>query len=464
LQDEKAARDLQYRQIRQGSQKFPLTMGTGSLTLWIFSLMAERPFAGVFRLMDLSAATEDSGYLFAAAALLVLLNTTRALFLYLGWFFIGDGIARTTGKSGAALAVPAVAIPLCYQLLAMIESTAAPHFGIPAVMGILTVLAIQILTKDVAGWVNKALALALLLFSFQWLDVIPTLTIYGFGWGEVSMAVKDLAILLGRDRILDLLGTVTFAMVFAGGLVTSELLILSARQLQQLRRIRVQERQLSRLREEHLRTRSSREMQNLVHDLKRPLTSITGLADVIEGSAASGTLRRHAGVIQQAAWGMNQIISEILSSSSRRTIETEEIISYTMSQVSSLEFHRRIDVILPPECASVILEVNLVRLSRALVNILDNAARASEFSFDPRILLEVGCNGGRVTFTVTDNGRGFSGTGSGDFPSGWGSTGLGLAFSEEVVREHGGSLEIGNSEKGGGRVRIVLPAKEEARQ
>lgn len=464
MQDEQATTSLQYRQIRQGPQKFPLFMGTGSLALWIFALLVVHPFAGVFRLMDLSAATEDSGYLFAAAALLVLLNTTRALFLYLGWFFIGDGIARTTGKRRAALAVPAVAIPLCYQLLAMVESSAAPHFGIPAVMGILTVLAIQILTKDVAGWGNTALALALLLFSFQWLDVIPALTIYGFGWGEVSMAVKDLAALLGRDKILNLLGAISFLTTLAGGLVTSELLILSARQLQQLRRIRVQERQLSRLREEHLRTRSSREMQNLVHDLKRPLTSITGLADVIEGSAASGTLRKHAGVIQQAAWGMNQIISEILSSSSRRTIETKEIISYTMSQVSSLEFHRRIDVILPPECASVILEVNLVRLSRALVNILDNAARASEFSFDPRILLEVGCSGGRVTFTVTDYGRGFSGTGSSDFPSGWGSTGLGLAFTEEVVREHGGSLEIGNSEKGGGRVRIVLPAKEEARQ
>lgn len=446
------------RLTRQGSGHLPLFAGVLSLVLWIAALMVEKPFAVVYRLMNLSAGSGDSGYLFAAASLLVLLNTARALFLYIGWFFTGDGIARVTGKECAAVAVPAVAIPLSYQALALIESSTAPHFGIPAVMGVLSVLAIQILTKDVAGWGNTTLALALLLFSFQWLDVIPALTIYGFGWGEVSMAVKELAALLGRDRILDLLGGIAFTTVLVGGLVTSELLILSARQLQQMRRIRVQERQLARLREEHLRTRSSREMQNLVHDLKRPLTAITGLADVIEGGPLPGNLKKHVGVVQKAAWGMNQMISEILSSSSRRTVETGEMLSYTMSQVSALDFHRHIEVSLPPECAGIVLEANLVRVSRALVNILDNAARAAAGSTEPLITLDITCKGNEVCFSVTDNGRGFLEHRLGDPPSGWGSTGLGLVFTEEVVREHGGDLLIGNSEQGGGRVEIRLPA------
>jgi signal transduction histidine kinase len=34
---------------------------------------------------------------------------------------------------------------------------------------------------------------------------------------------------------------------------------------------------------------------------------------------------------------------------------------------------------------------------------------------------------------------------------------LGLAFAEEVVREHGGRLYIENSEEGGGRVKIKIP-------
>jgi len=455
--DEKGRSNQGYRQVRLGPKYFPLLLSVLSLGLWVVALHVKKPLTVVYSLMNLSAATGDSGYLFAAAGVLVLLNTTRALFLYLGWFFAGDGMARLTARNWVAVAVPAIAIPLCYQTLALLESATVPHFGIPAVMGVLTVLAIQILTKDVAGWGNIALALTLLLFSFQWLDVIPALTVYGFGWGEVSMAVKELSLLLGRDGTLNLLGGIAFITVLAGGLVTSELLILSARQIQQMRRIRTQERQLARLREEHLRTRSSREMQNLVHDLKRPLTSILGLAGIIEYGAPPETLKKHANVIQKAAWGMNQMISEILSPSSKRAAKTEEILFYTMSQISSLDFHRRIETVLSPECACIELEVNLIRLSRALVNILDNAARATAASNNRRILLEVSCKGPEVSFTITDNGKGFTGRRLEDPISGWGSTGLGLAFAEEVVHEHGGRLDIKNSEEGGGRVSIKIP-------
>ncbi|KRT34325.1 ATPase/histidine kinase/DNA gyrase B/HSP90 domain protein [Acetomicrobium hydrogeniformans ATCC BAA-1850] len=437
-------------------------MGTMFLCIWIITLSVKKPLIAVYNLINLATAGGDSGYLFAAAGVLVLLNTLRALFLYLGWFSVGHGMARLFGRKWLAFAVPVIMIPFCYQILESLQSSAKPHFGMPAVFGILSVVIIQKLTKDVAGWGNTTLALIPLLFSFQWLDVIPRLTTLGFGWGEVSMAIKGVAFLLERDEILNLLGGIAFITVLAGGLITSELLILSTRQIRHMKRIRIQERQLSRLREEHLRTRSSRELQNLVHDLKRPLTSITGLADVIENSVSQENIKRHAKIIQRAAWGMNQMISEILHPDSRRTITLEEILSYTMSQVSSLDFHRHVEVMLSERESKITLEVNLVRLSRALVNILDNAAQAaSEKSKEPHILLQVSFDGSYVLFSVIDNGPGFLQHQLRELSSGRNRTGLGLAFVREVALEHKGTLDIGNSDNGGGKVQIRIPIERE---
>ncbi len=432
------------------------------LGIWIVTLSIKKPLIAVYELINIATAGGDSGYLFASAGVLVLLNTLRALFLYLGWFSVGSGMVRLFGKKWLAFLVPVIMIPFCYQVLEFLQSLAKPHFGMPAVFGILSVVIIQKLTKDVAGWGNIALALTPLLFSFQWLDVMPSLTTLGFGGGEVSMAIKEVAFLLERDKILDLLVGIAFITVLGGGLITSELLILSTRQIHQMKRIRIQERQLSRLREEHLRTRSSRELQNLVHDLKRPLTSIAGLADVIENSVSSENIKKHVKVIQRAAWGMNQMISEILYPGSRRKITLEEIVSYTMSQVSSLDFHRHIEVIFSEGESKITLKANLVRLSRALVNILDNAARAAaENSKEPRIKFQISLDGSCVVFSVIDNGPGFLQHQLRELSLGRNQTGLGLAFVREVALEHKGTLVVRNSDNGGGQVQIRIPTEKE---
>lgn len=432
------------------------------LGIWIVTLSIKKPLIAVYELINMATAGGDSGYLFASAGVLVLLNTLRALFLYLGWFSVGSGMVRLFGKKWLAFLVPVIMIPFCYQVLEFLQSSAKPHFGMPAIFGILSVVIIQKLTKDVAGWGNIALALTPLLFSFQWLDVMPSLTTLGFGGGEVSMAIKEVAFLLERDKILDLLVGIAFITVLGGGLITSELLILSARQIHQMRRIRIQERQLSQLREEHLRTRSSRELQNLVHDLKRPLTSIAGLADVIENSVSSEHIKKHVTVIQRAAWGMNQMISEILYPGSRRKITLEEIVSYTMSQVSSLDFHSYIEVFFSEGESKITLEANLVRLSRALVNILDNAARAAaENSKEPRIKFRISLDDSCVVFSVIDNGPGFLQHQLRELSSGRNRTGLGLAFVREVALEHNGTLVVRNSDNGGGQVQIRIPTEKE---
>jgi two-component system, OmpR family, sensor histidine kinase MprB len=101
------------------------------------------------------------------------------------------------------------------------------------------------------------------------------------------------------------------------------------------------------------------------------------------------------------------------------------------------------------------------RLERALVNLLDNAAKWSPPGAEIDVTLE------RGTFTVRDRGPGFDPT---DQPyvfdrfyrspkaRGLPGSGLGLAIVRQVAEEHGGSVEASNHPDGGGLVRLTLPA------
>jgi len=436
--------------------RFSLLWGVLLLLGWSASLLAASPAAQVLALLEDTARYGDSGYLFFAAGVLVLVNTARAELLYVGWFFAADGMAALLEKGPLfSLCIAALAIPLSYSLPTTLASGTMLHFGVPAFFGIATVVLLQYLIRDVPGHVPRALVLGLLLFSFQWLDVIPLLSPYGFGGGELSMAVKQMALLLEREDLLNLLGGIAFLTVLAGGAVTTELLVGWNRQMQQLRKIRIQERELAQLQEERLRSRSDRETQQLVHDLKRPLTAILGLTDVMRASAISPVVSRHLEVVQRAGESMEQMIREILRPDSMRILPAEEVLAYALSQASALPFHRFLRRQVASEAGKALIRINLIRFSRALVNLLDNAFRAAPVE-NPHVTLSLVEQENAVIFRIQDNGPGFA------HPplqgvSCWGSTGLGLAFVEEVLREHRGSLAFESPPEGGTAAVITLP-------
>lgn len=429
------------------------------LGLWWVSQFYEEPIYRVMDFLQLAVSTDDSGYLLAATGILVVTNAVRALLLFEGWFLVGSAAGNLSGKRMVQRLVPMVGIPACYQFVAVMDFPSVPHFGMPAVLGLMSVFVIQYLTRDVSRWANRALALGLILFSLQWLDVIPVLTSWGFGWGELSRAIKLIAELPGKEQVLNLVGGISFLGVFAGAMVTIELMVSYEKRLAQIQRLRSQERELAALREQQLRARGIQEMQRLVHDLKRPLTTITGLTDVLAQTAGDPLVQRHSGIILDSAETMDRMISEILSPRARRPIGCGAVMDYALSQVRPFAWSDRIEVHKLAEEEEPGVEVNLIRFSRALINLLDNAHRATAERENPHILLSCERTGDGVSFSVEDNGGGMP-----DQPrphrSGWGSTGLGLAFVEEVVGEHGGSLLFGGSPMGGARVRILLGQNE----
>lgn len=116
------------------------------------------------------------------------------------------------------------------------------------------------------------------------------------------------------------------------------------------------------------------------------------------------------------------------------------------------------------ETAPLELEADAHKLRGALLNLLDNAVRATA----PGDVVALGASreeGGGVALVVEDSGPGipaherdlalerFSRPGARDA----GGSGLGLAIAKAVAEAHGGRLSISTSGLGGARVAIVLP-------
>lgn len=438
-----------------------LAGGVTCIAVWLAALQIKG--SAVFHDLERFVLHDDGRYLLAAASTLVCLNTLRAVFLYIGWFNLGESLSYLSRRwKSLPWIVPLVAIPCCYALLPKVQDGLSLHFGTPALFSIVTVIVMQLMTREIEGWISRLLIIALLVFAFQWLDVAPMLSRWGFGGGELSSAVKDFAIAGEWDWVLDALSFGMFFSTGVGGMAAAALLVASSQRNAHLKKIREREHEISALREEAISIRSHREVQQLVHDLARPLTTILGLADVMAERLQPGDLRRYAERVSQAGANMNQMINELLREDARQNVSVSALLEYVLSQISAFEWRHLVTVSADRNVLEKQIRINLIRLSRALVNLLDNANLAVREVGAKEIKLSATIDGADLLLSVADNGPGFSENYSPDSRglSAWGSTGIGLAFVEEVAKNHGGSLVVANRPAGGAVVTFLLPVCE----
>ena len=445
------------RYFRWNRMMILMTAGVLCLGGWFFALRL--PGRTVILSLERFVLGDDGRYLLASAVCLVILNTFRAVLLYLGWFYLGESVALSRRGKALSWLVPLIAIPCCYIGVSHYRDVFSLHFGAPALFSILTVLIMHVSTREIRGWLARSSVLSLLVFSFQWLDIAPILTHWGFGGGELSHAVKELAIIADWGFVLNALGLGAFATAFTGGIAAAALLIGANRSNVQFRKIRERDQQIAALREETVRTRGYLEIQQLVHDLRRPLTTMLGLADVMAETLPDGATLDHARRIVATGADMNQMIEELLKEDARQRVSVAGLLEYVLSQISAFPWRHIVEARVDDGMGARYVSVNLIRFSRALVNLLDNAHIAVKDRTDPEIELSAAANGDRVLIAVSDNGAGFAEGFYGVSPglSRWGSTGIGLAFVEEVVKKHGGAMSIANLPSQGASVTIELP-------
>jgi signal transduction histidine kinase len=220
------------------------------------------------------------------------------------------------------------------------------------------------------------------------------------------------------------------------------------------------------------------------HDLKNPLTAIRGSVQMLErtlartGSVPPERLRNSIRTISGAAARMTSLIEELLDIARLRMGERlvlecvpTDLVALAREQVamqqSTTEHHR---LVVDAEVPTLVGAWDSRRLQRVLENLLSNAIKYSPAGGE--IVVTVKREADSAVLAVRDPGIGIP---AADLPHVFDrfrraanvlgrieGTGIGLAASAQIVKEHGGTLDVQSREGEGTVVTVRLPLGEAA--
>ena len=215
----------------------------------------------------------------------------------------------------------------------------------------------------------------------------------------------------------------------------------------------------------------SLELAALTHDLKTPLSIVSGNAELLAEDALTAAQRQNAEAILRGALRLEDYVAQLRTMAAsgpegggrKETVELRLLAEGWQSAGQGLCAAKQIAFHCVGAPAGSVT-VHRVSLDRAVGNLLDNAVR-----YTPRggeISLTLHAAGGRLSVAVEDSGPGFSAgaLAKGDQPfftsdasrPQSGHLGLGLYFAARVARNCGGELRLSNTGRGG-RAELLLP-------
>jgi len=215
-------------------------------------------------------------------------------------------------------------------------------------------------------------------------------------------------------------------------------------------------------------------ISSISHELRTPLTAITGWGETLTyNEDLDNESKRGIDIMLKEARRLTKMVEELLEftmiEDGRFTLniaqvdisaELEDAI-FTFREIlhqDEVEFDYHHDLLDP-----VIIPGDSNRLKQVFFNIFDNALKYGREG--KRIEVYIGMFDENIMITVHDFGPGvaedelenlkmkfYKGSNSKDRGSG-----IGLAVCEEIIKYHGGSLELSNDVRGGFLVTIILP-------
>ncbi len=211
---------------------------------------------------------------------------------------------------------------------------------------------------------------------------------------------------------------------------------------------------------------------SLAHELNQPLTAILASAQAAQRGTAASRLDQAQGLELLARIILNTRrisgITERIRSFIRPSepdpepVDLEKITREMLDLVNPELRRQGVRVTFPAGGAPVQVEGDAIQLSQVVLNVLRNAIEAVEAVQDRSIQIQLTRSASEALLTIRDTGPGIDPglaerVGMPYFTTKDEGLGLGLSLSIAILRQHQGSLVIGNAEGGGARVDIRLP-------
>ncbi|MBV6395397.1 MAG: Adaptive-response sensory-kinase SasA [Anaerolineales bacterium] len=212
------------------------------------------------------------------------------------------------------------------------------------------------------------------------------------------------------------------------------------------------------------------------HDLRSPLTSVLGYAELV---ARTGPLNDHQreflsrvqGSVQQITSLINDLLDigrmEAGFDTRREAVHLETILASTLEALNGQirAANMRVDLQISPSLPPV--RANPIRIRQLLDNLINNALKYTPHNGIIRI--ELCAEEGQVIFQISDNGPGIAPADQphifdkfyrgADVPDGVVGTGLGLAIVKSIVDSHQGRIWVESAIGKGSAFYVVLPAE-----
>ena len=204
----------------------------------------------------------------------------------------------------------------------------------------------------------------------------------------------------------------------------------------------------------HLNQRSEM-LSGISHDLRTPLTRIKLQLAFIKDKEISKKL-------SDDITEMEKMLNEYLQFASLRTTEKTETFDVSELVENIVQKYERSEIITNIK-EKIYLDGRKNLIQRCLNNLIDNSIKYSK-----NILITLKKYSNNITITIDDDGPGIPkherenvfkpfykiDKSRGDAKS---SVGLGLSIAYDIIRSHGGNINLENSPKNGLRVKIFLP-------
>ncbi|HVW11224.1 MAG TPA: ATP-binding protein [Bryobacteraceae bacterium] len=197
----------------------------------------------------------------------------------------------------------------------------------------------------------------------------------------------------------------------------------------------------------------------LAHELRNPLASIKGSADLLARRSSSDPMSRELGdIISSEVDRTNLLVTRFLSFA--RPLEPQREIVDITEVIERAANHANVEIIRDYSPAVPKLSIDPALMEQVFINLLSNAAQASD-SGAP-ITVSTRRTAHRIEIDVIDRGSGIPPDKietifNPFFTTKQSGVGLGLAIVSKIVNGHGGKMTVDSEPGKGSTFRVCLP-------